>query len=80
MDKYYVNTEEDVINLWDDEKPLVKGDIIVHKPYEFAQLVGLFKKHHPQVELVPVSPGTDSYSINGYNTSAIKTIKNIFLE
>lgn len=75
MAKYIVNTVEDIQSLKADTTiTLKKGDIIVHKPFEFYMAQGHFQKHFENIELFPASPGTDVYTINGYNTSVIKSI------
>lgn len=72
--KYLINTESDISKLKDDNTVFVGGDIIVHKPFEFYDIAGLLKKYFGNIEIVPASPGTSVYSINGYNTSVIKSV------
>jgi len=75
MAKYIVNTVEDIQALKTDATIVLKrGDIIVHKPFEFYMAQGHFQKYFDSIELFPVSPGTEVYTINGYNTSVIKSI------
>lgn len=74
--KYSINNETDIITLKDNHTQLSVGDIIVHKPFEFYDIVGLLKKHFGNIEIVPASPGTSVYSINGYNTSVVKSVDN----
>lgn len=74
--KYTINSEQDLINLKQDEQFLFeKGDIIVHKPFEYYTMVGLIKKHFGKVELFPAGAGTSIFAINGYNTSVIKKVE-----
>lgn len=70
--KYDINNEQEIQAL--DINDLEKGDIIVHKPYEFAVIQGLFKKHLGEVELFPCGMGTAVYALYGHNCSAIKKL------
>ena len=76
MAKYSLTSEQDIADLKAtlsaDEKELERGDIIVHKPYEFYEIQGLIKKYFNNKELFPATAGTEVYEINGYNTSVVK--------
>lgn len=72
--KYEINKEQDIEDLISSGVEFVVGDIVVHKPFEFYTIVGMLKKKFENIELVPVSPGTECYAINGYNTSVITQI------
>ena len=80
MNKYVIKNEQDLYNLRVALTKFAVGDIITHKELEYPVMVGMMKIHFPEVELFPVSPGTDAYTINGYNTSAIKSINPEILE
>lgn len=75
LKKYTVETESDILELKSNNTEFSVGDIIVHKPFDFPIIVGLFKEHFPRVVLFPISPGTEPYTVNGYNTSAVKEVK-----
>ena len=75
--KYIINTEEDISTLKDNNTTLVAGDIIVHKPFEFYDITGLLKKYFGNIDIVPASPGTSVYSLNGYNTSVVKSVDTV---
>jgi len=70
--KYVINEEQDIQAL--DITELEEGDIIEHKPYEFAIIQGLFKKHLGEVELFPCGMGTAVFTLYGHNCSAIKSL------
>lgn len=77
MAKYKIEKVEDITSLVTDHitnnKQLEVGDIIVHKPFSFAEIQGHLKKEYAtSIELFPASPGTPVYTINGYNTSVIE--------
>lgn len=75
MEKYIINKEQDIVDLKNEvDFSFTEGDIIVHKPLEYYILVGYMKKHFPDIELFPASPGTPVYALNGYNTSVVKSI------
>lgn len=71
--KHYINSEEELKQLKATTtfSPL---DIIVHKPLSFAQITGAFRSQFTNAVLVPVQAGTECYTINGTNTSVIKSI------
>jgi len=56
-----------------EQKNFSKGDIIVHKPFTFAEIQSLIKREYAnEIELFPASPGTPVFTINGYNTSVVE--------
>lgn len=72
MSKYIINQEADIVQLKTDKVKLVRGDILVHKPFEFSEIQGKIKEHYSnEVLLFPAMAGTDVYTINGYNTSVV---------
>lgn len=73
MAKHYINKESEITQI-NNTIPFEAGDIIVHKPFTFAQITGAFKNIFTDADLVPVSPGTECYTLNGYNTSVLKSI------
>lgn len=73
MAKYHIETEK-ALSILKTAVKFEPSDIIVHKKMTFAEITGAFKNQFTDVELLPVSPGTEVYLINGTNTSVIKSI------
>ena len=72
MAKYNVETENDIIEII-TKNTFSKGDIIVHKPFTFAEMQEKLKRHYSdEIKLFPARPGTPVYTINGYNTSVVE--------
>ena len=72
MAKYNVVTDADLIAII-EEKTFFKGDIIIHKPFTFAEMQEKLKRHYSdELKLFPASPGTPVFAVNGYNTSVIE--------
>ena len=77
MAKYNISSKEDLVTIKaehiDTSKKFEKGDIIVHKPFSFAEMQGLLKKSYAnEIKIFPASPGTPVFTNNGYNTSVIE--------
>lgn len=79
MAKYEITSDADIVQLRQKheagEVTVAVGDIIVHKPFIFAIMQGMMTKNFEHgVQLFPVMPGTEAYTLNGINTSVVEAI------
>lgn len=63
----------EVFNTTPDYEVAVE-DIIVHKPLDFMSAYNLLVDRFPNIELVPISAGTELYSRHGDRASYVKSI------